>query len=69
MCRFSAGRLTRHAELDDEVKRALLAPGIPFLLELHGLSRYDDRKTDGIKMFAYKHGKPLNWDCTCVDSC
>ena len=32
-CRFSAGRLARHSELNDEVKRALQTPGIPCLIE------------------------------------
>ena len=67
-CRFSAGRLARHGELNDVVKRALQTSGVPCLLEPPGLSRDDGRRPDGITMFAYKHGKALCWDCTCVDT-
>ena len=67
-CRFSAGRLARHAELNDAVKRPLQASGVPCLLEPPGISRDDRRRPDGITMFAYKHGKALCWDCTCVDT-
>ena len=34
----------------------------------HGLSRDGGRKPDDITMFAFKHGKPLCWGCTCVDT-
>ena len=30
------------------------------------LSRDDDRKSEGITMFAFKHGEPLCFDCVCV---
>ena len=32
------------------------------------LSKEDGNKPDGITLLAYKHGKPLCWDCTCVDT-
>ena len=38
-CRFSAGRLATHAELNDVVKRALQTSGVPCLLEPPDLSR------------------------------
>ena len=72
LCRFganvSAGRLARHAELIDVVKRALRKTGFSCLLEPPDLFRYDGRKPDGVTKFAYKHGKALCWDCTCVDT-
>ena len=52
--------------MTDVVSRALQTSGVPCLLEQPGRSRHDSRKPDGIKRFAYKHGKPLYWDCTCV---
>ena len=67
-CMFSAGRLAKHAELNDVVKRALQTSGVPCLLEPSSFSRDDGRKPDGITMFAYKHGKALCWDCTYVDT-
>ena len=67
-CRYSAGRLPRHANLNDVVKRGLAAAGIPSWLEPVGLDRGDGRRPDGITVFPYSQGKCLIWDATCVDS-
>ena len=67
-CRFSAGRLARHAELNDVVKSALQTSEIPCLLEPPDLSGDDGRKPDSITMFAYKHVKPLRCVCTFVNT-
>ena len=67
-CRYSAGRLPRHANLNDVVKRGLAAAGIPSWLEPVGLDRGDGRRPDGITVFPYSQGKCLCWDATCVDS-
>ena len=40
-CRFSAGRLTRHFKLNNEIKKALQATNVPCLLRPFGLSRDD----------------------------
>ena len=50
-CRFSAGRLPRHANLNDVVKRALATHGIPSLLEPVGLDLRDSRRPDGVTVF------------------
>ena len=67
-CRYSTGRLPRHANLNDVVKRALATAGIPSWLEPVGLDRGDGRRPDGVTVFPYSHGKCLTWDATCVDT-
>ena len=67
-CRYSAGRLPRHAHLNDVVKRALAAAGVPSWLEPIGLDRGDGRRPDGVTVFPYHRGKCLTWDATCVDT-
>ena len=67
-CRRSAGRLPRHAALNDVVKRALATAGIPSNLEPPGLDRGDGRRPDGMTVFPFKNGKPLVWDATCSDT-
>ena len=66
--RYSAGRLPRHANLNDVVKRGLAAAGVPSWLEPVGLDRGDGRRPDGITVFPYCRGKSLCWDATCVDT-
>ena len=67
-CRFSAGRLPRHANLNDVVKRALAAAGVPSWLEPVGLDRGDGRRPDGLTVFPFSRGKSLCWDATCIDT-
>ena len=67
-CRYSAGRLPRHAALNDTVKRGLEAAGFPAHLEPVGLDRGDGKRPDGITIFPFKVGKSLIWDATCSDT-
>ena len=67
-CRYSAGRIPRHAALNDIIRRALLAAGIPAQLEPAGLDRGDGKRPDGITIFPYTRGRCLVWDATCVDT-
>ena len=67
-CRYSAGRLPRHANLNDVVKRGLASAGIPSWLEPIGLDHRDSRRPDGTTVFPYYQGKCLTWDGTCVDT-
>ena len=67
-CQYSRGRLPRHANLNDVVKRALATAGIPSWLEPVGLHRTDRRKPDGVTVFPYSRGRCLTWDATCVDT-
>ncbi|KAJ8721499.1 hypothetical protein PYW07_002274 [Mythimna separata] len=67
-CSRSAGRIARHANINDIIKRALVTVGVPAVLEPYGLARDDGKRPDGMSLFAWKMGRPLVWDATCVDT-
>ena len=67
-CRYSLGRLPRHANINDVVKRALTAAGVPSWLEPVGLDRGDGRRPDGLTVFPFSGGRSLCWDATCTDT-
>ena len=67
-CRFSAGRIPRHTALNDIVRRALLAAGVPALLEPRGIDRGDGKRPDGMTIYPFSHGRCLVWDATCVNT-
>ena len=67
-CTKSMGRLPRHSQLNDIVKRSLATAGIPSVLEPVGLDKRDGRRPDGITIFPFNGGKSLCWDATCVDT-
>ena len=64
-CRWSEGRLYRHAALNG---RSLTSIHVPALLEPSGLSRSDGKCFDGITITPWSSGKPLVWDATCPDT-
>jgi hypothetical protein len=65
-CRYSAGRLSRHAGLNHIIKRALNSAGIPSQLEPAGISRSDGKRPDGVTLIPWSFGKCLCWDATVV---
>ena len=67
-CLKSAGRLPRHAHINDIIKRSLAAAGIPSILEPAGLDRGNGKRPDGITVFPYQQGKSLCWDATVSDT-
>ena len=67
-CKLSAGRLPRHYHLNDIVKRALNAAGVPSWLEPTGLDRGDGKRPDGLTVFPFTGSKNLCWDATCHDT-
>ena len=67
-CTYNEGRLPRHANLNDVVKRALTAAGIPSWLEPVGLNRRNSTRPDGLTVFPFSGGRSLCWDATCVDT-
>ena len=67
-CHRDPGRLPRHAALNDIVRRALAAAGVPALLEPRGLDRGDGRRPDGITIMPFSSGKSLVWDATCTNT-
>uniref|UniRef100_A0A2H1VRU3 SFRICE_019335 n=1 Tax=Spodoptera frugiperda TaxID=7108 RepID=A0A2H1VRU3_SPOFR len=67
-CRRSAGRISRHASINDIICRALASAGVPAVLEPNGLVRDDGKRPDGMSLLPWKMGRPLVWDATCVDT-
>ncbi|CAG9118843.1 unnamed protein product [Plutella xylostella] len=67
-CRRSAGRLSRHAALNDILRRALVSVNTPAVLEPAGVIRDDGKRPDGMSLIPWAHGRSLVWDATCVDT-
>ena len=67
-CRFSKGRHSRHAALNDIVKRTLESIKIPCHLEPSGLFRSDGKRPDGASIVPWKGGKVLIWDVKCLNT-
>ncbi|KAL0860637.1 hypothetical protein ABMA27_009987 [Loxostege sticticalis] len=67
-CLKSAGRLPRHACLNDIIRRALVSVNVPATLEPTGLTRDDGKRPDGMTLVPWQLGRPLVWDATCVDT-
>ena len=56
-CKKQVGRHSRHNEINDLVKRALVQAKIPARTEPPGLFRTDGKRPDGMTPFAWKRGK------------
>lgn len=67
-CKKSAGRWSRHAELNNIIKRALATADIPTRLEPPGIFREDGKRVDGISLIPWFKGQTLVWDATCTDT-
>ena len=82
-CRFSAGCLPRHSELNNNnnngyfkcyfsgehiIKCALSSAGYNAVLEPVGLDRGDGKRPDGMTVFPFSRGKCHIWDSKCVNS-
>jgi hypothetical protein len=67
-CNLQMGRRSRHGQVNDLVKRALVQAKIPAILEPSNLSRKDGNKPDGLTLTTWKAGKCLIWDFTCADT-
>ena len=59
-------RHARHRLGNDVILHALKSAEVPATLEPLGLSRCDGKRPDGASLLAWKGGKPLVWDFTCV---
>ena len=66
-CCFSKGQHSRHAALNDILKRTLESP-IPCHLEPSGLFCLDGKRPDGASIVPWKGRKVLIWDATCPDT-
>ena len=58
-CRFSRGRHSRHAAVNDIVKRPLESAKIPCHSEPTGVFRSDVKRKDGASIVPWKGGKVL----------
>lgn len=67
-CSRSAGRIPRHASINDIIRRTLATVGVPSILEPTGIVRTDGKRPDGLTLIPWKQGRCLVWDATCVDT-
>jgi hypothetical protein len=67
-CKKSAGRHSRHSQLNDLFKRSLASINVPSVLEPPGLSTTDGKRPDGLTTVPWSRGCPLTWDVTVVDA-
>ena len=67
-CRSSAGRSSRHAQINDLVWRSLSRASIPSVKEPRGMVASDERRPDGRTLIPWKKGKCLAWDATVADT-
>ena len=67
-CRWSEGRFSPHAAINDIIYRSLHSANVPAHLEPTGLYRSDGRRPDGISIIPWKGGKCLLWDATTPDT-
>ena len=67
-CKKSKGRQSRHAALNEAIKRALASAMVPSIREPPGLDRRDGKRPDGLTQYTWKNGKCMVWDVTCVDT-
>ena len=67
-CKNQVGRHSRHNEVNDLIKRALVQAKIAAVTEPPGLFRTDGKRPDGMTQFPWREGKCLVWDVTIADS-
>ena len=62
----NAGRVQRHAWLNDLIHRALIRAEIPSVREPSGLSRDDGKRPDGLTLVPWQSERSATWDVTVV---
>ena len=67
-CRKSAGRQSRHSQVNDQILRAFISAGVLATREPNGLCRSDGKRPDGVTSVPWKKGRCLAWDATCPDT-
>ena len=67
-CLKSAGRFSRHSNLNALIKQSLSSTHIPSVLEPRHLYRTDQKRPDGLTLVPWADAKQLLWDVTVVDS-
>ncbi|XP_045534627.1 putative fatty acyl-CoA reductase CG5065 [Papilio machaon] len=56
-CQKGAGRFSRHAALNDNIRRSLATVNVPSLLEPTGIARDDGKRPDGMTLILWKMGR------------
>ena len=67
-CRKSQERHSRHAAMNDLLKRSLASAKIPSILEPTGMARSDGKRPDGTSVTPRKSGQTLVWDAMCPNT-
>ena len=67
-CLKSAGRFSRHSNMNALIKQSLSSTHIPSVLQPRHLDRTDQKQPDGLTLPPWAVGKQLLWDVTVVDS-
>ena len=67
-CLKSAGRFSRHSNLNARTKQSFSSTHIPSVLEPRHLYRTNQNRPDGLTLVLWAVGKQLLWDVTVVDS-
>ena len=67
-CLKSAGRFSRHSNLNALIKQSLSSTHIPSVLQQRHLYRTDQKRPDGLTFVPWAVGKQLLWDVTVVYS-
>ncbi|XP_069939516.1 uncharacterized protein [Cherax quadricarinatus] len=70
VCRKSDGKIARHEEVNNIIKRSLTTAGCPAVREPPQLCRSDgsQKRPDGITLQAWTDGKQVVWDYTCAST-
>ena len=67
-CKRNAGRIQRHAFINDLIYRTMIRAGIPAVKEPQGLVRVDGKRPDGLTLVPWQSGRSATWDVTVVDT-
>ena len=70
-CIKSAGRQSRHSQINDIIHRAFISAGVLATRELVGLCNsagVTAKRPDGVTTVPWKKGRCLAWDATCPDT-
>ena len=67
-CREIKGCYSRHPDLNDVLKRSLVVAVVISSLKPVGNAPNDERRSNGLTLSAFTHGKSLFWDATCAET-
>jgi hypothetical protein len=67
-CRKSAGRHSRHSQVNDQILRAFASAGVLATREPQGLCTNAGKRRDGVTSVPWLRGRCLAWDATCPDT-